>query len=64
MYTVFAFEGISSGKFWIVRSRIIVLSVYIRFFRPFFQYELTSFYDLYYYFYDGACLRTDLSDEV
>ena len=59
-----AFEGISSGQFWIVRSRIIVLSVYIRLFRSFFQYELTSVYDLYYYFYDGTCLRANLSDEV
>ena len=64
MYIVLALEGISSGQFWIVRSRIILLYVYIRLFRSFFQYELTSVYDLNYYFYDGACLRTDLSDEV
>ena len=64
MYPLFSFKSISSGQFWIVRYRIIVLSVYIRFYRSFSQYELTSFYDLYYYFYDGACLRTDLSDEV
>ena len=64
MYTVFAFEGISSGQFWIVSYMIIVLSVYILFFRSFFQYEPTSFYDFYYYFYDGTCLRANLSDEV
>ena len=64
MYIVLAFEGISSGQFWIVRSRIIVLYVYIRLFRSFFQYELTSVYVLYYYFYDGTCFRANLSDEV
>ena len=64
MHLIFSDENIPSGKFWVIRFRILLLSLYILFLGTFYQYERTFIYDLHYHIYDGAYLGADLSDEI